>query len=145
MDVKELKFYPFMETVKLIDYRDGDIAEANEFGCISISKCYLKANHAFAKYYIVYEDDRPIVSVMLQRDGTIIFFISKHVKKYIRLIRLLKRFARKTSRRYGPIVTKTASWYTEALRVNKLTGFKLWKMYNNYGLYVNGYDELGEL
>ena len=130
----------FFSTIALIKYRENDIAEAEDFGCINIRNCYEKANRDFARYFVVYEGNDPIVTVMLQRDGHIIFFISKDVKHPIRLVRVLKRMAKKYSDCAGPIITKTAYWYKEAQRLNELIGFKPYKLYNKFGLYVYGHD-----
>ena len=136
MRIEELSRNDFLETIHDINYRDDDIKEAIEFGCNGVFDCYRRAKHSFAKYYIIYENDRPIVSVMLQRDGHIIFFIDKVVHHPLRLVKKLKRFARTTAQHRGTIITKTASWYNEALHLNRLTGFKPWKVYNKYGFYI---------
>jgi len=127
----------FYSTVNTIKYRTNDIREAYEFGASSIKVCYDKAKHKFARYCIVYEDDnRPIVTIMLQRDGNMVFFISKDVSSPIALIRLLNNLASDTAKNSGAIFTRTANWYKEALRLNKLTGFKLYQKYDGYNLYV---------
>ena len=126
----------FLNEVSNIEYREDDIREANEFGCLDIHNCYMKAQKHFSRYFIVYEDMRPICSIMLQRDGNIIFFISKNVKHKIKLIKVLRKLANKIVNCCGPIITKTASWYDEALRLNKIIGFMPYKLFNEFGLYV---------
>jgi len=145
MKTSEVDKQLFFAAVNSIDYRDDDIKEANQFGCSSIEMCYKKANHAFAKYFIIEYKKEPVVTVMLQRDGHIIFFISKIKMPNIKLIRTLRRLAKKESKCAGPIVTKTASWYIEALRVNKLVGFWPYKLYSTYGFYVFGYNKIEKL
>ena len=126
----------FLDTVRSITYRNQDIREALEYNCESILDCYLKAKHRFAKYFIVKEDDRPIVTVMLQRDGHIIFFISDTVNNNISLIRELKTLANTTVNNAGAIITKTALWYEEAQRLNRLIGFRDYQIYDYFGYYV---------
>jgi hypothetical protein len=128
----------FFDIVRSIEYRDDDIKEALEFGCSSIENCYRKALHAFNKYYIVYEGNNPVCTIQLARNGNITFFIAKNIKSPIHLVRKLRELATNVVYHCGPIVTKTASWYNEALRLNKLVGFKTLKLYNGYGLYVLG-------
>ena len=131
--VKREQFY---EAVRQITYREDDIKEAAEFGCRSIEICYRKAIHTFAKYFVVYDDSNvPVVTVMLQRDGHIIFFISEIVISPITLIRTLKALADSTVNCCGPIVTKTAYWYTEAQRLNRIIGFKTFEKRNYYAFY----------
>ncbi len=126
----------FFTAVNSITYRNQDIIEAIEFGCTDILDCYMRAKHRFAKYFIVEEDGTPIVTVMLQRDGHIIFFISNNVQNNITLIRVLKRLANRTVRRAGAIITKTALWYEEAQRLNRLIGFRDYQIYDYFGYYV---------
>ena len=129
----------FYQTVTAITYRADDIREAIEFGCTDIKDCYDKAKHKFAKYFIVYDDlNMPIVTVMLQRDGHILFFISDTVINPIALIRVLKQLALRVTGTCGAIITKTAYWYTEAQRLNRLIGFRDMTLYDYYGLYVLG-------
>ena len=135
-EYKEVDLQTFLDTVDQIEYRNQDITEAFQFGCDGIIGCYRKAKHRWARYFVVYEDERPIVTVMLQRDGHIIFFISKDVNNSIALIRELIRLATSVVNCCGAIITKTANWYEEAKRVNRLVGFREWQIYNNYTLWV---------
>jgi hypothetical protein len=133
---REVSREDFFSTIDVITYRNQDIQEAIEFGCTDILDCYMKAKHRFAKYYIVEEDGRPIVTVMLQRDGHIIFFISNVVNNNISLIRELRILADTTVANAGAIITKTALWYTEAQRLNRLIGFRDYQIYDYFGYYV---------
>ena len=126
----------FFNIIDSIEYREQDITEAKDFGCSSIRDVYLAAMHKFARYFVVYEDDIPVVTVMLQRDGHIVFFISKYVKHHIAIIRFLRSFAMEVVECCGPIITKTANWYTEARRLNDLIGFKLYYLKDKFGIYV---------
>jgi hypothetical protein len=136
VEYKEVDKDIFFAAASTISYREDDIKEAKEFGCEDVISCFKKALSPFVRYFIVYEDSRPICAVILRRDGNIVFFISKNVNRKIKLIKVLRRLARKVVRRCGPIITKTASWYTEALRLNKLIGFEPYKLFNGFGLYV---------
>ena len=126
----------FLSTIKEISYRNQDITEAHQFGCNGIYGCYKKANHRFAKYYIIYEGDTPKCTVMLQRDGHIIFFISKDIENKVGLIRELKRLADEVVSSAGAIITKTANWYNEANRLNRLIGFKKYHILDYFTLWV---------
>jgi hypothetical protein len=126
----------FLSVVDSMTYRNQDIREAQQFGCSSVPACYKRIKDRFARYYIVYEDTKPIVTVMLKRDGNIVFFIASEVKHHIGLIKCLKELATLTVKNAGAIMTKTAYWYEEAQRMNKLIGFKPYQKYDYYGLYV---------
>ena len=134
-----VKLEQFYEAVQQITYREDDIKEAKEFGCKSILICYKRMDHLFAKYFVVYDStDRPIVTVALQRNGQIIFFIDEVVDNHIELVRLLKTLAKTVTDCCGPIMTKTAFWYTEAQRINKLIGFKPLVIHDYFGIYYLG-------
>jgi hypothetical protein len=127
----------FYTTIRSISYRADDIREADQFGANSIEICYNKAKHRFAKYFVVYEDDgTPRCTVMLERCGGIVFFISDTINNNIALIRTLRDLADTKVSEAGPIVTRTASWYTEAIRINRLIGFKVFKLEDYSAYYV---------
>ena len=126
----------FFDAVNSIHYRNQDIREAQQFGCKNVPDCYHKANKAFARYFLVLDDGTPVVTVMLQRDGHIVFFISKDISSPIKLIRTLRRLARKQTSCVYPIITRTANWYDEAVRINKLIGFSLWKESEKSSLWI---------
>ena len=136
MRIAELKRTEFLEVVGSIRYRNQDIKEAMEFGCKDIADCYEKMKKEWARYFVAYEGENPVLTVALQRDGHIIFFISDSIQHPIRLTKAMRRFAKKMTKNCGPIITKTASWYEEANRFNKLVGFSLWKVFNRYALWV---------
>ena len=140
MRIEEVDRERFLMKVAEIRYRNQDIREAHEFGCKNIRDCYERADRHFARYFVGYEDETPVLTVMLQLNRYIVFFISKDVEKPIRLVRGLRRFARKMTRHCAPIITKTANWYDQAIRLNKLVGFVPWVIRDGYSLWVFGSD-----
>jgi len=132
----------FIRYVDAISYRDDDEKEAREFGCVNVRHCYDKAKLEFARYFVVLEDDIPVATIVLQRDGQLVFFISKDVKRPVALVKALRRLAKKTVKCCGPITTKTANWYKEALRFNEVIGFKLYKIRDRSQIWVFGYEPL---
>jgi len=136
MKIVEAKRSEFMDVVFSMKYRNQDIIEAKDFGCKEVPECYIKMKTEFAKYFIVYDGEKPIVTVALQRDGYIVFFIAKEVEHPIKLVRTLRKLARRVTDKCGPIITKTAVWYKEAERLNKLVGFNEWKLFDSYSLWV---------
>jgi len=128
----------FYENIEAITYRNQDIKETFDFGCKGIKDCYDKATHKFARYFILEEDGRPIVTVMLQRNGHIIFFISDTVNNKLALIKELKKLANKVTECCGAIITKTANWYEEAKRLNLIMGFVTLSIRDGYTYYNLG-------
>lgn len=115
----------FFKKAKEIQYRNQDIREAFMLGCPKgVVQCFENANHHAAKYFIGYEDRKPKLAIILQRDGYLVFFISKNIKRKIALIKALKKIANRITKRCGAIYTRTANWYKEANRLNELIGFK---------------------
>jgi len=129
----------FFDIITTITYREDDEKEAKAFNCLSVVDCYHKSPDRFNKYFIVYEDDRPVAPIILARNANLTFFISKTINSPIGVIRCLKDLAKKTVDCCGPIVTKTATWYDEAQRMNKIIGFRPMAIYDGYGHYVMGY------
>lgn len=127
-----------MPVVGSMTYLNQDEAEARDFGWQSVKNCYEKANHEFAKYFIVYEGYRPICTIMLQRDGNLIFFVSDTIGNHVGFIKEIKNLAEEHTSRCGPIKTKTASWYKEALRINEIVGFQPHIIYEKYEIWVYG-------
>jgi hypothetical protein len=136
IESNEVSREKFFNEASSIEYRDDDIREANEFGCKDIITCFKKAISPFARYFIVYEDSKPICAVILRRDGNIVFFTSKNITNHLGLIKALRKLALSIVHCCGSIITKTASWYSQAIRLNRLVGFKPYKIYNKFTLYV---------
>ena len=126
----------FFSEVLRINYRADDVKEAKEFGCQNIEICYKKTDKRLAKYFVIYYDTEPICTVLLQRNGHIIFFIAENAPNPVALIKCLKELADKVVSSCGGIITKTALWYAEAQRLNKIIGFEEYEIYDYYGFYV---------
>ncbi|OQX84620.1 MAG: hypothetical protein B6D63_04110 [Candidatus Latescibacteria bacterium 4484_7] len=133
-----------MKIAASIVYRDGDEAEAKEFGCSDVPDCFRRANHEFATYLLAVdftdEGEEPVAPIIVQRDGQIVFFIAKDVKHKHSLIRALRKKAEQITKRCGPITVKTMNWYDEAKRMLKLIGFKEYLLTNRWTKFVYGYD-----
>ena len=138
IDVQVVNRDQFYSTIKGITFREGDEQEARDFGCLSVEDCLKKSLHPFNRYYIVYEDGEPKVAIILKRCGEIAFFIASNIRHKVRMVKKLKKLARTVVNRCGIITTKTALNYTEAQKMNKLIGFKPFKLYNKYGIYYLG-------
>ena len=120
----------FMNIVNQCKYKDKDEIEARQFLSANVEALYVSANHEFAKYYIVRFDNKIMATIMLERCGSLIYFVTKDfIPDYaFRLIKAVRRLADATVKRAGPITTTTADFYIEALRFNRLAGFELYKV-----------------
>ena len=136
MYIREVDKKKFFSEAILIPYRADDEREAIEFGCLDVIDCLKKAEHPFNRYFIGYEGRYPKAVVILNRCGQISFFISDDIKHPISMVKQFKKLARKVVDCCGPITTKTAWWYKEAHRLNKLIGFKPMSLYDRFGIFV---------
>jgi len=117
----------FLLLITHLDFKDDDEKESREFtGGLGIVEMYKhRANHDYAKYYIVKDNEKILVTIMLQRDGSLIYFTTKDFTPNLTrgVIRSVRNLANKTVRKVDNIFVKTAPWYAEAIRFVKIIGF----------------------
>jgi hypothetical protein len=138
MIVNKLNKKDFLAIVDTLDYKDKDEAEAKEFGSDSVKDSNHRANHWFAKYYTIVHDNKVIATIILQRDGFLVYFVTKDFTPNLtrKLIRTVKQLADDTIASVENIFTKTALSYDEALRFNKLVGFRLYLVSNSWTIWI---------
>ena len=119
----------FTVIVNVSTYKNQDIVEAIKFGNTSVANTYENANHDFAKYYTISFDDMVMATIMLQRDGNLIYFVTTSftASYQFKMIREVRKLADDTVEKVGVIATVTATFYKEALQFNRIVGFTLWK------------------
>ena len=142
MKIKQVDYKTLVPIAGSIKYRNQDIIESKGFGAINIVDNY-KYNRA-SKYYIIYNKDKPIVPIQIDRTGFINFFISSELNPIndgLVLVKTLKKLLQWWTDNYETtLFVKTANWYKEANKLNKIIGFKevlisdeynIWEYKNN--------------
>ena len=128
----------FLTIVKSLDYKDKDEAEAKAFGSDSVYDSNFRSNHWFAKYYVIEHEGNILATIILQRDGFLTYFVTKDFTPDLtrKLVRIVKELADITVDKVENIFTKTAIVYEEANRFNKLVGFRMIKISNDWTIWI---------
>ena len=137
MKIKQVDYETLVPIAGSIKYRNQDIVESKGFGAINIVDNY-KYNRT-SKYYIIYNKDKPIIPIQIDRTGFISFFISSELEPVVdglKLARFLKTILKWWTDNYETtLFVKTAHWYKEANKLNKLIGFKEVLISNEYSIW----------
>ena len=138
MRLEQTDYNTLISLAGSIKYRNQDIRESHLFGSKSILDNYKYKR--FSRYYIIYLKDKPIVPIQIDRTGFISFFISNElepVKDGIKLVKFLKATLKWWTDNYETtLFVKTANWYKEANKLNRLIGFKQYKIFTDYSIWV---------
>jgi len=135
MEWRVVDKHEFLEIVNSVSYKDDDEKEAMEFSKSDVKYIYNKSmNHKYAKYYVVEHAGLVLSTIALQRDGYLIYFVTKDFTADLALsmVRCVKSLADTTVERVDVIFVKTAIWYDEAKRFVRLTGFSTMFISTNY-------------
>jgi len=134
----------FFNIVNSATYKNQDEIEARQYLSASVAAMYEGANHQFAKYYTIQEDEKVLVTIMLQRDGKLVYFVTtSFTSDYMyKVIRAVRELADTTVQGAGPITTTTADFYKEALQFNRIVGFKILEVHLGHTVWVydNGWE-----
>ena len=142
--VKTVTKEEFVNILDNIKFKHKDSMEAMLYGCKNVQMCYLKAINSrygkYNKYFIVFDDrtNNPLVPIILQRDGHIVFFVSQDLDRTnaLQFVKDIKQLAKETVSSVGSIFVNTANFYKEAHKLNKLIGFKPIEYYQFYTKYA---------
>ena len=142
MRLEQTDYNTLISVAGSIKYRNQDIRESQLFGSKSILENYKYKR--FSRYYIIYLKDKPIVPIQIDRTGFISFFISSELNPIndgLVLVKTLKKLLQWWTDNYETtLFVKTANWYKEANKLNKIIGFKevlisdeysIWEYRNN--------------
>jgi len=141
---KQVSKEQFESIVDSVKFKHKDSMEAMLYGCRNVKECYLKTMNSryskYNKYFIIFDDrtNAPLVPIILQRDGHIIFFVSQKLNRTntLQFIKDVKQLAKETVNTVGSIFVNTANFYKEAHKLNRLIGFKPIEYYQFYTKYV---------
>jgi len=117
-----------LSTVKTMTFRGQDIKEVKDFGFGSILQCFESVNHRFSRYAIIYDKTEPQAVVSINRCGELTFFTSNSITSKIAYIKCLKDILTWYLSNYEKsMFVRVAKWYTEANRIVKMIGFKIYE------------------
>ena len=127
----------FLDMVKNQEYKQKDIQEIKQFSSGSIKSIYeyfSLLNKRYVEYFIVEKNNKILITSAITEDNFIHFFVTNNLEpKYgIELVKLLKHFVKEILNARLVLYIKTAIWYKEAIKLNKLVGFKAKKINYDY-------------
>jgi len=127
-----------LDTVKSMTFRGQDIKEAQDFGMGSILQCFESVNKRFSRYFIIYDNKEPQAVVSIDRCGLLTFFTSNSITNKVAYIKCLKSIMQWYLKNYEKsMFVRVAKWYTEANRIVKIIGFKLYENHDyDYIYYI---------
>jgi hypothetical protein len=128
-----------LEAAKEIKYRNQDIKEALDYGCKSVFGCYEAVKDRHTRWFLIKDGTTVVAPIALKRDGYLTFFVNRDLapEKALAFIRALRDIAKWYTDNYETtIFVKTANWYKEAQRINKLVGFKPYILTNKTTIWV---------
>ena len=117
----------FLSIVCVMEYKEGDEAEAKALGYPSVSFLYHNTFAPYMRYFIVEDDNgRVLATIVLRRDGNIEYFITNDVTsaKIPSMVKTMKALANEVTEKLDVIFTTTLETYEGAVRFNELVGFK---------------------
>jgi len=136
MTIEEVSLNKFFEEAKKIKYRNQDVREAFELGCMQgVVQCFENADHFAAQYFIGYENHQPKVAFIIQRDGFLVYFIDSNIEEKLSLVKAMMKKAEEVISRCGALRVQIANWYDEAIRFVRLIGFKPYKIKDKFTIY----------
>ena len=127
----------FLDIVKNQEYKQKDIQEIKQFSSGSIKSIYeyfSLLNKRYVEYFIIEKNNKILITSAITEDNFIHFFVTSNLEpRYgIELVKLLKYFVKEILNARLVLYIKTAIWYKEAIKLNKLVGFKAKKINYDY-------------
>lgn len=138
MILKQTNYEDLLGVVGSIKYRNQDVRESFVLGCKNISDNYKYSR--YNRYYILYNNNIPIVPIQIDRLGFIVFFISKDLEPIadgLKLVKKLKVLLKWYTDNYETtLFVKTANWYKEANKLNRIIGFTKYIVNKDFTIWV---------
>ena len=134
MKVHTVDFEEFFAVVGNLQWQNTDIKESWDLGYKSPYDAFDKANSAWARFYLIKHRGKVLSAIMEQRDGNLVYFTTvdlpgSNLRRYVKVMRELSN---KTIKCRDVIFVEVASWYKQAKKLLKLSGFKKYHITNKY-------------
>jgi len=119
----------FLDVIDTLTYKDKDIEEAKQYGHQSIKQLYSAANHRWGEYYLIYDNDKIVCTILLDAYSTLHYFVTIDLtaSNALSFVRTIKKLALFKIEQRPVLFIHTSLYYEEAIKFNKLIGFKLVK------------------
>ena len=133
----------FMELVNKAEFQNQDILEAWEFGYKDIPDAYIKAQHAWCRYWVISHEDKVLTLILEARDGTLTFFTTTNLpgNNIRRYVKILKKLVIKVTKCREVVFVKVATWHKPAIALLRTVGFKQYIIHNHNSIWVYEYGK----
>jgi len=132
----------FLNIVKGLEYKENDIKEAQELLYpkldVQVYDVLISAPNRWADHYLIKDDnndDKIVCTITLDRNNNLHYFVTKDLTtaNALSFVKTIKTLADKVLECRKVLFVTTANWYEEAIKFNKLIGFKILKSSNGKG------------
>jgi aldehyde:ferredoxin oxidoreductase len=143
MRIETVSVDKFMKLVNNVQFQNEDIREAVGYGFKDVPEAFIKAEHAWARYWVVYDIDKVITLILEARDGNLTYFTTTDLptSNIVTYIKLMKNLVNDVTKCREVVFVRTARWYKKAISLNKVIGFKEMIITNNYSIWVYEYGK----
>ena len=143
MRVENVQVDEFIELVSNVRFQEDDILEAKDYGFNSVLEAYQNAEHAWARYWVVYDGDKVITLILEERDGNLVYFTTTDLpnsssRTYVKLMRTL---VDNVTECREVVFVRTARWHKKAIALNRIVGFREMTISNHYSIWVYEYGK----
>jgi hypothetical protein len=95
---------------------------------------YKSMIHRWTEYYIIEHEDKVLCTIVLTYNNYLHYFVTVDLVPNITLsfVKIIKQLACETIQKRQVIFVRTSTWYKEAMKFNKLIGFRCSKINEDY-------------
>jgi hypothetical protein len=130
----------FMKLVDRTKFRYEDEVEIKQFGIKNVQTAFSKIDGRTTRWALIVDDkdnNNICAFIALPRDGYMSFFTNINIKHHIAFIKELKNIVNWYTDNYETtLFTRTANWYKEAIKINKIVGFKPFEVGDTSTLWI---------
>jgi len=143
MVYNEVDYDTFMGIVDKVQYQNQDILEAMEFGYKNIPDAYMKAEHAWCRYWVISHEDKVLTTILEGRDGVLTYFTTtdlpgSNIRRYVKV---LKKLVTKVTKCREVVFVKVVIWHKPALALLRTVGFRKYILENHNSIWVYEYGK----
>ena len=129
----------FLDIVKELDFKDKDEEEARDILHSNDEKAVyqvlVSAPNRWAEHYFIKDtkkENKIVCVITLDLGNNLHYFVTKDLdtKNSIKFVKTIKSLVQETVKYRHTVFVTTRNWYTEAIKFNKLIGFKLLYTHN---------------
>ena len=124
----------FLDICSNLTFKNQDEKEAQDIvgsSSGSVMQVLKSAPNRWADHYLIYDEDKIVCVITLDYMSNLHYFVTKDLtdKNALSFVRTIKKLAYDTLEKRNVIFVTTRDWYSQAVKFNKLIGFKVLKTF----------------